>query len=81
MAGVNAIYSLNTVLLFSADVQLLGQSHVALEIIAPDICQQPSALTDHFKQTAARGFIVLMISEMVSQLADPLGQNSDLYFG
>jgi NAD-dependent deacetylase len=64
--------------LFSAQLQLLGQRQVALIIIPTQVSKQPTTLANQLQQASPAGLIVLMRTQMVSQLEDAAGQDGHL---
>jgi hypothetical protein len=66
--------------LFAAQFQLIGQRQVALIIMATQISQQSAALAHHLKQTPAAGLIVIVSTQMVSELENAGGQDGHLDF-
>src|SRR5690606_17510735 len=67
--------------LLLSQTQLLDQSVVPLDILLLEICEQATALVDHHQQAAARMVVLVVILEMLGEVADPFGQDRDLNFG
>ena len=51
---------------------------VALNVNLLKVCQEIASVTDHLEKAAARMMILRMLLEMLCQVADSLGENSDL---
>src|SRR5690606_15758986 len=63
-----------------AQTQLLDQGVVALHVLALEIIKQRTALVDHGQQAAARMVVLVVLLEVLGQVADPLGKDRDLHF-
>src|SRR5690606_11378139 len=61
--------------------QLLDQRVVARHILLLEVGEQATALVDHHQQTAARVVVLVVILEVLGQVADPFGKDRDLHFG
>jgi len=48
---------------------------------AVDVGQQAAAAADQLEQTATRGMIVLVLTQVLNNLVDALGQQGDLHLG
>jgi hypothetical protein len=53
---------------------------VALNVNLLKVCQEIASVTDHLEKAAARMMILRMLLKMLCQVADSLGENSDLDF-
>ena len=60
--------------------ELLDDCSVTLNILFLEIVEHASALTDHLQKASSGMMIFREFLKMLCQLADALGQNSDLYF-
>lgn len=54
---------------------------IALDVIAADVVEEPTAPADHHEQTTAGVVVVLMFFEVVVQIRDPGGEDGNLHFG
>ena len=63
------------------DTQLGDQSTVTVDILLCQIVQHLAALTDHHQQTTAGVVVMLVHAQVIGQLVDASGQDSDLDFG
>jgi hypothetical protein len=66
--------------LLLADSQLLDDRFVPLCVVLLQIVQQATALAHHHKQSTAGSMVLLVRTEVIRQLGDPLTQQSDLNF-
>ena len=64
-----------------SDVQLLDDRTVALNVNLLQITQQVSSVTDHLGQAATAVVVVVVVLEVLGEVVDAVGQNSDLHFG
>ena len=63
------------------DAKLGDDSTITLDVILGHIVQQTTALTDHLEQ-AHTGVVVLLVHlQVLGELIDPLGEDSDLHLG
>src|SRR6202007_2831042 len=67
--------------LLFAKTQLRDEIRVALTILVTEIVEQRPTLVDHHQQPAARMIVLLVVLEMLGQVADALGEDRDLNFG
>src|SRR5699024_9150059 len=65
----------------SSDLQRCDQGAVALHILLLQVSQQIAAAADHLQQTAAAVVIVGVLLQVLVQLIDVSGQQSDLHLG
>ena len=63
------------------DTQLGDQSTVTVDVLVCQIVQHLAALTDHHQQTTTGVVVVLVNTQMISQLVDASGQNGNLNLG
>ena len=61
--------------------ELCNQGTIGLDIGLLQIVQQTTALTNHQQQTTTGVVILLVHLQMVVQVVDALGEQSDLHFG
>ena len=64
-----------------SQAELANDRAVTLDIVLLQVVQQTSSVTDHLLQTAAAVEILLVSLEVLGQVSDAVGQNSNLYFG
>ena len=64
-----------------AQVQPSDQRAVTLNISLLQVLQHVAAAADHQQQTAVGMVVVLVELQVLVQVVDPLGQQSDLHFG
>ena len=63
------------------DTQLGDQSTITVDVLLCQIVQHAAALTDHHQQTTAGVVVVLVGAQVLGQLVDASGQDSDLNLG
>ena len=63
------------------DTQLGDQSTVTVDVLLCQIIQHLAALTNHHQQTTAGVVVMLVYTQVIGQLVDAGGQDSDLDFG
>ena len=63
------------------DTQLGDQSTVAVDVLLCQIVQHLAALTNHHQQTTAGVVVMLVHAQVIGQLVDAGGQDSNLNFG
>src|SRR5579884_102752 len=63
----------------AAQAELLDEGAVALEVVLLQIVQEAAAPPDELEQPAPRVVVVLVRSQVLGQVVDPLGQHRDLY--
>ncbi len=74
-------------LLSTPNVCLLSQAKLAddravtLDVVLLQVVQQTSSATDHLLQTAAAVEVLLVSLEVLGQVSDTVGQDSNLYLG
>ena len=61
-----------------AQTQTLDDGAIPVDILLLQIVQQIAAMTDHLEHTAAGVIVLLVHPQMLSQVADALGQYGDL---
>ena len=54
---------------------------VTLDVVLLQVVQQTSSVTNHLLQTAAAVEVLLVSLEVLGQVSDAVGQDSNLYFG
>ena len=64
-----------------SQAELANDRAVTLDIVLLQVVQQTSSVTDHLLQTAAAVEILLVSLEVLGQVSDAVGQDSNLYFG
>src|SRR5690625_6965887 len=62
----------------SAQAESFDQRAVALDLVVPQVTEQPAALADQQQQAPAGVVVMLMGLEVFGQVGDPLGQQRDL---
>src|SRR3954452_17398403 len=65
----------------AADAEAVDQRAEALDVLLRQVLQQATALTDEDQQTTAGVVVVLVGLEVLGQVGDPTGQQSDLDLG
>ena len=73
--------SLATENVLLAELQFASDRHVAIVIRFVEIIEQTPALADHLQQSAAGTVILVVLLQMLSEVIDPLGQQSNLNVG
>ena len=63
------------------DAQLSDQSTVTVDVLLCQVVQHGTALTNHHQQTTAGVVVVLVGTQVLGQLVDASGQDSDLDLG
>jgi hypothetical protein len=58
--------------------QLGDEAPVALHVLTTQVVEESPALTDHQQQTTTAVVVVLVVSKMLGQMVDPLGEQSHL---
>ena len=61
--------------------QTSDEGPVAFDVLATEVVEQPPALADQHQQAAPAVVVVLVLTEMLSELVDPLGEQRDLDLG
>ena len=61
--------------------QLLGYGLVASEVSGLEVIQEPTALANHHKQSAAGTVVLEILLEVLGQVVDALGEQRDLHVG
>ena len=64
-----------------SQAELANDRAVTLDIVLLQVVQQTSSVTDHLLQTAAAVEVLLVGLQVLGQVSDAVGQNSNLYFG
>src|SRR3569832_640592 len=67
--------------LLFAQTQLLDQVVVPRDVLLLEVREQAAALVDHHEEAAARMVVLVMVLEVLGQVADVLGEDCDLDFG
>ncbi len=65
--------------LFS-DSKLGNHFAIALDVVCPQVIEQPPSFTDNFQQSAARPMVLLVRFEVLGEIRDALAKQSDLNF-
>lgn len=60
------------------DTQLGDQGTIALDVLLHEVVEQAAALTDHLVQAAAGVVVLRVLLEVLGELSDALGEDSDL---
>ena len=63
------------------DTQLLDGSSVSLDVLALEVSEEVSSLTYHLQQASSGVMILLVNLQMLGEVIDPLGEDSDLNLG
>jgi hypothetical protein len=63
------------------ELQFTSHCNVAVVISFVQIIQQTAALADHLEQPAARAVVLIVLLQMLSEMIDPLGEQSNLNVG
>lgn len=66
--------------LLLSQAELLNDCSVTLDILLLQVSEHAAALADHLEQAATGMVVVLVLLQMLGELSDALGQDSDLYF-
>ena len=64
-----------------SQAELANDRAVTLDIVLLQVVQQTSSVTDHLLKTAAAVEVLLVDFQVLGQVSDAVGQNSNLYFG
>ena len=64
-----------------SQAELANDRAVTLDVVLLQVVQKTSSLTDHLLQTAAAVEVLLVDFQVLGQVSDAVGQNSNLYFG
>ena len=54
---------------------------VTFDVVLEEVVEELSSLTDHLLHTAAAVVVLGVLFKVLGELADSLGEDSDLYFG
>src|SRR5204863_10211640 len=65
----------------AAEAELLDEGSVALEVLALQVVQKPTAATDQLQEPTPREVILRVGPEMLGEIVDALGQHRDLHLG
>ena len=63
-----------------ADAESRDDALVTIKVLALEVVQQPAAFADHLDQSEARVIVLRVRPEVIGQLLDALGEDSDLDF-
>jgi len=63
-----------------SQAELADDRAVTLDVVLLQVVQQTSSVTNHLLQTAAAVEILLVSLEVLGQVSDAVGQDSNLYF-
>ena len=63
------------------DTESFDNGTVSFDIVLEKIVKELSSLTDHLLHTSAGVVVLGVLLEMLGELSNSLGKNSDLYFG
>ena len=61
--------------------KFLGNGLVTVDVSVVQVIQQPPALTHHHQQPATRTVVFLAVLQVLGQMVDALGQQSNLHVG
>ena len=64
-----------------SQAELADDRAVTLDVVLLQVVQQTSSVTNHLLQTAAAVEILLVSLEVLGQVSDAVGQDSNLYLG
>ena len=64
-----------------SQAELANDRAVTLDVVLLQVVQKTSSLTDHLLQTATAVEVLLVDFQVLGQVSDAVGQNSNLYFG
>ena len=64
-----------------SDVELFDDRTVAVDVYFGQVVQQASSLTNQFQQTTSGVMVMFVLFQVLGQMVDSLGQDSDLYLG
>ncbi len=64
-----------------SQAELADNRAVTLDVVLLQVVQQTSSVTDHLLQTAAAVEVLFVDFQVLGQVSDAVGQNSNLYFG
>lgn len=64
-----------------SQAELADDRAVTLDVVLLQVVQQTSSVTNHLLQTAAAVEILLVSLEVLGQVSNAVGQDSNLYFG
>src|SRR6478752_10500073 len=65
----------------AAEAELGDQGAVALEVGALEVTEQAAALADQHQQAAARVVVLAVLTQVLGELVDALGEQRDLDLG
>jgi len=68
-------------LLLLSDTQLCNQGTITLNVLIHKVVKQTAALTDHLIKSHAAVVVLFVDSQVLSNLIDTLGENSNLNLG
>ena len=64
-----------------SQAELADDRAVTLDVVLLQVVQQTSSVTDHLLKAAAAVEVLLVNFQVLGQVSDAVGQNSNLYFG
>ncbi len=64
-----------------SQAELADDRAVTLDVVLLQVVQQASSATDHLLKTAAAVEVLLVDFQVLGQVSDAVGQDSNLYFG
>jgi len=64
-----------------SQAELADDRAVTLDVVLLQVVQQASSATDHLLQTAAAVEVLFVSLEVLGQVSDAVGQDSNLYLG
>ena len=64
-----------------AQLELLGDGLVTVDVGVVEVIQQTAALTDHHQQSPPRTVVLLAVLQVFRQMVDALRQQSNLHIG
>ena len=64
-----------------AQLELLGDGLVTVDVGVVEVIQQPAALTNHHQQSTTGTVVFLAVLQVLRQMVDALRQQSNLHVG
>lgn len=65
----------------SPESEFGDERSISLYVLSPQIIEETATLSDHHQQPSATVMVVLVLTEMLSQVVDPLREQGYLDFG
>ena len=67
--------------LLAPESELGDQRSIPLDILATQVIEEATSLTDHHQEAATTVMVVLVVSQMLGEVADSLREQSNLDLG